>query len=901
MGNYMDQNLAKDQIRELVNKYVQVKDSGKLNSYTEEDTKKGFIEPFFEILGWNIRDRDEVYTEENIKSAGRVDYSFFTKGRAKFYLEAKPLKSDLDKEEYAKQAVRYAWNKGINWAVLTDFESIKVFYSQDIEASLWSKLLFEISYDQFVERFEQLWYLSKEAFEKDAIDSFAERRGKKLKKVSVDEKLYKDLNDCRALLSDKLSQWNPKVSKDLLDEGVQKLLDRLIFLRVAEDRGIEENTLIPLIRQWDRKENLYQFLIYKFRELDKIYNSNLFSPHPFEEWKEYSDATEKVINILKGRPGYYEYDFRVMPADVLGTVYENYLGYQLSQSRKGINLDKSARKRKDQGIYYTPTYIVDHIVKNALKPILDKCKSVDDLKRIKVLDPACGSGSFLIKVLEIINEKYIEFGNKGDELTKIQILEENIYGVDLDEKAVEITRLNLLLNTLEEKRKLPTLNHIKHGNSLISGTDTELEKYFGSGYRREYPFNWEDEFPEVFKQGGFDVIIGNPPYGVNFDLGTKKYLQTLFPNVPDKEIYIYFISRGLGLLNDRGRLSYIFPNTFLSNLFGVKYRKYLLDNFTIDSMTDLSEDNTFQGVSVRTCIVNFLNCKPNDDILSIYNFNPRSRDFIEKQKIPSEVLYANIENWLKLFTSSLDGDKLIQKIKSSNSVEISEVCEVSQGLIPYDKYRGHDENTIKNRIWHSELQKDSTYRKELKGADVSRYNLIWNGKLWISYGDWLAAPRDPKFFRSPRILVREIVRDTLNCTLTEEEFYNTPSIINILSKNKSFSLYFILAILNSKLIGWYHKKLSPKANKGLFPKILINDIRKIPIPKLDLGVQKKLIGYSDQMLTLHEKLNEADSGSNKWNEIKSEIEKVDRKIDEEVYKLYGLTLEEVTMVEKIPN
>ncbi|MCC5943455.1 MAG: hypothetical protein JJT94_00865 [Bernardetiaceae bacterium] len=172
--------------------------------------------------------------------------------------------------------------------------------------------------------------------------------------------------------------------------------------------------------------------------------------------------------------------------------------------------------------------------------------------------------------------------------------------------------------------------------------------------------------------------------------------------------------------------------------------------------------------------------------------------------------------------------------------------------MPYDKYRGHDEETIKNRIWHAEHKKDDTYRRELKGADINRYQLHWNGKLWISYGSWLAAPRDKTFFTSKRILVREITSTHLFCCYTEEEYYNTPSLINIIDKKESvLSLKYTLSILNSKLIGWYHNKVSPKARKGLFPKILINDIKNIPIPEVSASEQSVFESLADKMLSLH--------------------------------------------------
>jgi len=378
-------------IQDLIDKYEAAKSAGRLKLYTEEETKKDFILPLFEALGWNVRDKKEVSAEEHIISSGRVDYGFYLDDRARFYLEAKKFSADIHREEFANQAIRYSWNKGVTWAVLTNFERLKVFNTQDTDKSLADKLLFEIPYAQYLERFDQLSLLSKESSGGELINKYAEEHGKKLQKISVTALLYKDIQKCRDLLTENLASSNSEVDKDLIDEGVQRLLDRLIFLRVAEDRGIEPPTLIPLMRQWEsggRKAPLYQSMIEKFRELDTVYNSNLFSPHPFEKWEEYSGATEEVIQILYGKQGYYEYDFKAMPADVLGTVYESYLSHRLAKSRKGLTLSEDAKKRKEQGIYYTPHFIVDYIVKNALGPVLDKCKTINDLKKIKVLDPA---------------------------------------------------------------------------------------------------------------------------------------------------------------------------------------------------------------------------------------------------------------------------------------------------------------------------------------------------------------------------------------------------------------------------------------------------------------------------------------------------------------------------------
>ena len=316
---------------------------------------------------------------------------------------------------------------------------------------------------------------------------------------------------------------------------MQKVLDRIIFIRVAEDRGIEKSTLRPLVREWyadwyDRRKHdkyLYQSMEEKFRELDGIYNSGVFASHPSDKWVDEQNSLQDIVEKFYGKEGYYEYDFKAIPADILGTVYEQYLGHKLAKAQKGdlfgtedLKLSKDARKRKEQGIYYTPRYIVDYIVENALGPVLEKCASITDLQKIKVLDPACGSGSFLIRALELIYKRYEKLQintNSAHErqYIKLQILTNNLYGVDLDEQAVEIAKLNLLVAALEDRTQMPNLDNVRVGNSLISGTDEELKKYFGKDYHDKKPFDWKVEFDEVYKRGGFDVIVGNPPWGAD--------------------------------------------------------------------------------------------------------------------------------------------------------------------------------------------------------------------------------------------------------------------------------------------------------------------------------------------------------------------------------------------------
>lgn len=387
-------------------------------------------------------------------------------------------------------------------------------------------------------------------------------------------------------------------------------------------------------------------------------------------------------------------------------------------------------------------------------------------------------------------------------------------------------------------------------------------------------FNWQREFPEVFEQGGFDIVIGNPPYGVNFDSDTKKYLDNFDYKVPDYEIYIYFISLYKKILSKNGYLSYIFPNTFLSNLFAKDYRKYLIENTNILEISDLSNDEVFKDAKVRTIILLLKNNNSNKNIV-IFNKSVNGKiEYFEKYKYDD--ILNNVENISSMFLQSKEEKNIIYKIK--NNYMLKDYRNISQGLIPYDKYRGQSEHIIKNRAYHSDKKLNDTYKKELKGEDIKSYYLSWNGNLWISYGEWLAAPREPKYFLEPRILIREITGDKLFCVYTEEEYYNTPSIINVINNQKDLELKYILGILNSKLIGGYHNKTSPKANKGLFPKILVNDVKNIPIKVTNYSNQKEIILYIDKMISLNKNYYERISKFINFVKNKFNIEKISKKL-----------------------
>ncbi|KKU80501.1 MAG: hypothetical protein UY05_C0005G0001, partial [Candidatus Peregrinibacteria bacterium GW2011_GWA2_47_7] len=832
-------------------------------SYNEAQTRNEFIEPLFEFLGWDMRNLttdNEVTTEENV-SGGRVDLAFRFNGIPALFLEAKAMKVNLDEWKWAEQAINYSWNKSVTWAVLTDFESIKIFNAEIPPKSISQNLFIELNCRDFINRFDQLWLLSKESFEQKLLDKEAQKWGKLTLRKHVGEKLFEDLMFWRILLTKDFKKQN-NLTDEELDEGVQRILDRLIFIRTAEDRKIEPNVLLNILR--GGKTNAYKLLAKVFRDFDDGFNSKLFAPHYCEEWKVSDKVIAEVINGLYETKDGYRYDFSVISADVLGGMYEQYLGYV--QGRKSEEKQKS--KRKSQGIYYTPKYIVEYLIKETLGEVLKKTKP-KELAKIKILDPACGSGSFLTAAYDKILETLTKQNPQTSLFAKFDILKENIFGVDLDAQAVEIAQLNLLLKVLSQKTKLPTLQHnISSGNSLVSGNAEKLEKYFGSDFCEQRAFNFEDEFKEVFlpaeasakegEQGGFDVIIGNPPYvfarGGHFDERTKQYYYENFPLASYQlNTYLLFIDRAFRLLKKGGYFGFIIPNTWLKK---GKSSNVKLGEFRDGQLAIVGDFPVSQF-------------KKNNYIINIA---------LAKSKDKSAIL-----------------DKVREKAKPLSNFAIA-----STGLKAYQIGKGKptQKAEIKNsRAFHSDDRKNDTYKKYLEGRDVCRYYLGWSGE-YLSYGDWLAEPRKSVPFNGARILIRQIPSPpphSINAVFTDKEFLNDINSM-VVFDFKCEALY-LLAVLNSKITTFWFANTFDKFQRKTFPQFKVKELATFPIPNASPAEQEKIAKKAQTMLDLNKELQATSANTDKHNSLKLEIEKLDREIDEAIYKLYGLTAEEVKIIE----
>lgn len=524
-------------------------------------------------------------------------------------------------------------------------------------------------------------------------------------------------------------------------------------------------------------------------------------------------------------------------------------------------------------------FAIDADLSNALKSIKYDIRAyrgfVNDYKNEKNREVKRG----LEKIIDGIKADFKTYvGRESKEQKKLDKLNEELYNKYFANKLFSSN-----LSTAQKKDKKSLEEQVAAQRKVIDDINNSVI------YKNA--FEWRFEFPEVLNNkgefGGFDLIIGNPPYGVSLKEGLREAIVNKLSKVPDYEIYYFFINLAKFLLKPNGIKSYIIPNTILFNVFAKNYRESLFQNWQIQEVLDCTDFNVFEGsATVRCIITQFINKKSDDIVYYRPTANVSSFDELKKRKLnetTKAILLENNQNWALVFKLSSDVLKLISKIKSNKKTLEIHFPEFSQGLIAYDKYQGQDEYTIKNRIFHS-TTKHVGWKKWLWGEDITPYSVKWNGKEYFNYCNGIANPREPKYFKGERILIREITNPKIFVGYTNDEGYNDPAIINIIkNKNGEFQLKTLLAILNSKLATFYHFNSSPKATKGAFPKILVEDIKTFPLPNVTSIQQLNIIKLVDKIISLKQQSKDS-----------SEEEK---KIDELIYKLYDINPDEQKIIE----
>jgi hypothetical protein len=789
---------APEEVIELVKNFKRNIKAYKNRNYKEEQLKQEFLNPFFKALGWDVDNEQgaapqyrDVIFEDSIKVGGGTkapDYCFTLAGVRKFFVEAKKPSVDIKIGiQPSYQLRRYAWSAKLPVSILTDFEELSVYEARSRpkknENAGIGRILY-YTFEDYIDKWDEIYNIfSKEAVLKGKFDKFAEGTKKKRGTHEVDDEFLSEIENWRDILAKNLALRNEELSVDQLNYAVQQIIDRIVFLRMCEDRGIEPQEQLKLLLE---HENIYEEFCKLCIKADEKYNSGLFH---FKEEKGRNTPHDGLTMALKIDDGilktiiksiYYPspYEFSVISVEILGHVYEQFLGkvIRLTAGHRA-KVEEKPEVKKAGGVYYTPQFIVDYIVENTVGKLC-KGKTPNKVSELKILDPACGSGSFLLGAYTYLLKWHLDYytnlndkkrlkdkiyqGKGGEWFLTIQekkkILLNNIYGVDIDPQAVEVTKLSLLLKVLEgenkdvieaqqklfRERALPDLeSNIKCGNSLISSEiyDSDLT-LSDEEVAKINAFDWEDEFSDIMANGGFDAVIGNPPYlriqGLQEYFGNqiKYFIGNYQSAVKRFDIYLLFIEKGFKLLAENGLLGFICPHKFLNSDFGSGIRQFFIENYALNSFVSFGNNLVFKKASTYTGILLLSNNNkksfkyyefsdmpiielPNDLFalkkkkFAIYNINefksspwmlvPAStKNVLDKLHKQPKILGETFENVFQGVVTGIDEIYFLEKIDSTD--ENDKIIEI---------YSQRENKNIK-------IEKD-ILKPMLKGEDVSRY------------------------------------------------------------------------------------------------------------------------------------------------------------------------------------
>jgi len=783
---------------ELVETFDRNIDTYRSQQYNETQLRREFIDPFFQELGWDVTNKaglahayKDVIHEDAISvgsSTKAPDYCFRIGGTRKFFLEAKKPSIDIKGDPHpAYQLRRYAWSAKLPLSILTDFEEFAVYdcnvRPKQSDGPATARIMY-FTYKDYLDKWPDIADIfSKDAILKGSFDKFAASAKKKRGTTTVDTEFLAEIEKWRNMLARIIALRNRDLSVREINFAVQRTIDRIIFLRMCEDRGIETYRQLQAVSTGERT---YRRLCEIFEKADQKYNSGLFHfedepgrPTPPDTLTPNITIDDKDLKYLLHSLYYPQcpYEFSVLPAEILGNVYEQFLGniIEVSPGRRTTVVPKPEVK-KAGGVYYTPSYIVDYIVKNAVGNLIEG-KTPRQINNIKILDPACGSGSFLLGAYTYLldyhrdwyvahdgskHSKKIYQGRGGHHLLTIaekkRILLNSIFGVDIDSQAVEVTKLSLLLKVLEgedsqsienqhrlfHERALPDLaSNIKCGNSLIAPdffdnlepeqrtTNNEQRTTNNELYEKINPFDWHAEFPQIFsrKNPGFDAIIGNPPYisvESTFKDVTDYYLKVFESAYGRVNSFSLFVEASLALANRNAYTGLITSNRVLTNTQLAPLRNLLLKNSTIQSI--LTFKRAVFKAAVDTAVIVFKKTIPRQkhSILVWFDINDALQGDFKTNMIP-QVAFSENPGVIFNVKSRPDVKNIIQKIKQA-SLPIENICNVRDGIIL---------GSIKD-LFLADERVDNRYEKWLEGNEVSRYSIDWKMR-YICYDRALLA------------------------------------------------------------------------------------------------------------------------------------------------------------------
>jgi type I restriction-modification system DNA methylase subunit len=842
---------------------------------------------------------------------------------------------------HSYQLRRYAWSAKLPLSILTDFEEFSVFDCQVKPKPNDKPDVARINYipfNEYLDRFDEIYdVFSKEAILKGSFDRYAQSTKGKKGTAEVDSEFLEEIESWRELLAKNIALRNPDLSIYELNYAVQKIIDRIIFLRISEDRGIEP---YGQLKTRAESSDVYKHLLNHFKLAESKYNSGIFD---FEADK-ITPALKIDDMVLKTiiQNLYYPkspYEFSVLGVEILGNVYEQFLGkvIRLTAGHQA-KVETKPEVKKAGGVYYTPQYIVEYIVKNTVGKLIEG-KTPEEVAEIKILDPACGSGSFLIGAYTYLLKYHLDWytSNKPKQHKKAifqvrenewylttaekkRILLNNIFGVDIDPQAVEVTKLSLLLKLLEHESResidqqaklglegvLPNLeDNIKCGNSLIGSDfyDTQQTTLFDEAeMRRINVFDWNDDvkgFGKIMKRGGFDVVIGNPPY-ITYGLGRGRvkhaseevnYIAKHYPRSSEYKINSFAIFYEKGLQVSRqysGLCAFIVPGTILINKALSKIRFYLLSQVMTPRVVSLNY-KVFVDAEMGDCAILFAQNKHSEKYkIELHQYtSERWTDDSSFDEITSDVVleFPEYRLYLNSFAYKILRIGKSDKFKSLGDEEIAKF------------YNGI--KTGDNKKFISKKNLSEKHVPVIRGRDFDRYGEAKTElfvyfdpeKLWSNCNATRLGTKN-------KIIIRQ-TGDRIIATIDPKGVYcmDTVHMIYETSLNKKF----LLGLLNSRFLNYYHYCLVPELGKA-FAEIKIANLKKLPVPLIDFSnptekaQHDKLVSLVENMLEQQKKYHETRMERDK-ELYERQIKIVDAQIDRLVYELYGLRDDEIKVIE----
>jgi hypothetical protein len=795
---------APKEFLDLVARFELHRESYTSGQYNETQLRREFIDPFFKCLGWDVENAaglaeayKDVIHEDAIKIGGFLkapDYCYRIGGARKFFLEAKkPSINIKDDISPAFQLRRYAWSAKLPLSILTDFEELAVYDCRikpvKTDKASTARTLY-MTAGEYASRWDEIASVfSKNAVLKGSFDKYAETTALKKGTAEVDDVLLTEIESWRDALARNIALRNEQLTQRELNFAVQRTIDRVIFLRICEDRGIESYGQLQALQNGP---DVYRRLCEIYHRADERYNSGLFHFRVEKDVAEQPDELTLGLAIddavLKAviKALYYPdspYEFSVLPASILGQVYEQFLGkvIRLTAGHRAV-VEEKPEVKKAGGVYYTPSFIVDYIVMRTVGRLLEGktpkqvAGTPGKAAPLRILDPACGSGSFLIGAYQYLLDWHRDWyiadgpekwtkgkspqlyqGPSGDwRLTTAErkrILLNHIYGIDIDSQAVEVTKLSLLLKVLEgeneqtlsnqvllfHERALPSLaRNIKCGNSLVGPDFYEAQQMDlldeGERYRINV-FDWRTEFPEILggDEPGFDAVIGNPPYVRQELLGEfKPYFQKHYETYHGvADLYVYFIEKGVSVLRNGGIFGIIVANKWMRANYGVPLRQWLKRQH-IAEITDFGDLPVFQKATTYPCILRIEKSAPEAAFGAAHVDSLKNLDlgsFVEEHSF--RISYAGLDDkgW------SLAGDEvqaLLEKLKQKGK-PLGEYVggRIFRGILTGLNEAFVIDTATRDRLISEDARSAELIKPFLAGRDIKRYELPVSDKYLI--------------------------------------------------------------------------------------------------------------------------------------------------------------------------